>query len=64
MLDAVVLARERPISVAVSPLGTAAVTVEGLPEVPMFGVALDLNAICHPNAIAIETAADSASALL
>ena len=55
MFDAVVLARDNPISVAVLPLATVAVTVVGLLEVPILGVAIDLNAIRHPNAIAIAT---------
>jgi hypothetical protein len=29
------------------------VIVDGLPDVPMFAVAFDLNAMCYPNAIAI-----------
>ena len=62
--EAVVLEIDRPINVAVAPEETVSVTVDGLPDVPRFGVALDLNAMYHPRAIAIDTAKDSASAVL
>jgi hypothetical protein len=48
MFAAVVFANERPIRVAVLPELTVAVIVEGLPDVPMFAVTFDLNAMMFP----------------
>jgi hypothetical protein len=45
MFAAVVLANDKPINVWVVPELTVAVTVDGLPDVPMFAVTFDLNAI-------------------
>lgn len=52
MFALVVFAIDKPITVAV-PDEIVGVIVEGLPDVPMFDVAFDLNAICYPSAIAI-----------
>jgi hypothetical protein len=56
MFAPVVFASDKPINVAVLPEETVGVTVEGLPDVPMFGVASDLNAMFYPSAIAIAIA--------
>jgi hypothetical protein len=56
MFALVVLAKDKPMSVAVLPADTVGVTVVGLPDVPMFGVASDLNAMFYPSAIAIAIA--------
>ena len=64
MADALVLASEKPIQVAVVPLLTVGVTVDGLPTSPRFGVTYDLNAISYPSAIAIAIAWLSTSAWL
>lgn len=64
MFAAVVLANDRPINVAVEPLETVSVTVDGLADKPRFGVAFDLNAIYYPNAIAIAIAVDMVSLVL
>jgi hypothetical protein len=48
MFAAVVFANDKPISVAVVPEPTVAVTVVGLPEVPMFAVTFDLKAMVFP----------------
>jgi hypothetical protein len=48
MFAAEVLASEKPIMVAVAPVAMVGVTVDGLPDVPMFGVTCDLNAIVFP----------------
>jgi len=45
ILEPVVLASDNPMMVAVVPAVTVGVIVEGLPDVPMFGVTNDLNAI-------------------
>jgi hypothetical protein len=57
------LAKANPIRVWVSPACTVVVTVEGDPDVPMFGNAIDLKAMCYPRAIAIAIALLSTSAL-
>jgi len=46
--DALELASENPIHVAVVPLLTVGVTVDGLPDCPMFAVTYDLNAMIFP----------------
>jgi hypothetical protein len=59
MALAVVLAKEKPIKVAVAPDATVGVTVVGLPDVPTFEVAFDLNAMMfpyQPSAIAMAIA--------
>jgi hypothetical protein len=48
MFAAVVFANDKPISVAVVLAPTVAVTVVGLPEVPMFAVTFDLNGMMFP----------------
>ena len=52
MFELTTFAIDRPMIVAV-PDEIVGVIVEGLPDVPMFAVAFDLNAMCYPNAIAI-----------
>jgi hypothetical protein len=59
-----VFEKDRPIRVAVFPEATVAVTVVGLPEVPILLDTFDLNAIIYPSAIAIAIASFVASVVL
>ena len=52
------LASDNPMTVAVVPLDTVGVIVDGLPEVPMLAVTFDLKAMIYPRAMAIAIAAD------
>jgi hypothetical protein len=64
MLAAVVLAKDKPIKVAVWPDATVGVTVVGVAATLMFAVASDLKAINYPSAMAIAIAIESVSAVL